>query len=637
MDRKSVIRFDRRVAIVLGSLGVLLALATALGLNGSSVAIWNRQHPERAERDGLLAGTPRLMRSDEWGLVTPAVVSQARSQPAFDVANQRWGAGRVPLVMNLPARHWSLPFRPPFWGYFVVDLERAFAFAWHMKTVLLFGGTFLLLMLLTRSDFWVSLLGASWIYFSGFIQWWYSSPTMMPEMIGYFALAIVAAHYLVLAPAARTIVLASVVAAACLVALVLCLYPPFQVPLAYLGVAILAGSLVSRCREGAWRERLGLRLACAAAALAGAGVVLTFYYRDVASTLEIMRATVYPGERTSLGGDLPWERVFGGFHGFFFTESSYPAAWVNVCEASNFALLFPVALAGFAGRKGQTLAWCLAGYLALLLTWTIVGWPRWAAALSGFGVTHGARPLLGIGLASILLCCLYLARRDELPSPRVTIAVTAAWLLLLLALGFRLADFATPAKNALVVLGAGLAGYLLLTRRRAAFAALVLVPGAFAFGLVNPVAAGLGPILETRFFAEVSRVVRGDPDARWVVYGSDNVADLCKAAGAYVFNGTQVVPPLDDLRLLDPSGASRTIYNRYAHIEVLPVRGAGVRFELRQSDAYRIGINPDDEAWERLDIRYVVLPFEAQEPAFLVKAELVAALPEVGHWIYRYR
>jgi hypothetical protein len=67
--------------------------------------------------------------------------------------------------------------------------------------------------------------------------------------------------------------------------------------------------------------------------------------------------------------------------------------------------------------------------------------------------------------------------------------------------------FATLGEIALVVLVGGAAGYLLLARKRAAFALCVLVPHIWSYGLVNPVAVGLAAMLDSRLFQELSRVV----------------------------------------------------------------------------------------------------------------------------------
>jgi hypothetical protein len=196
--------------------------------------------------------------------------------------------------------------------------------------------------------------------------------------------------------------------------------------------------------------------------------------------------------------------------------------------------------------------------------------------------------------------------------------------------------FATPQQVVVVSLVAGGAGYLLLTRRRIVFAACVLLPNLWSHGLVNPVAVGLGPILDTSVVRAVAPVVRQDPDARWAVFGDYSWADLVKVTGADVINGTRFVPSFDDLQLIDPDGPNAEIYNRYAHVSLVPRAGTEIDFVLRHGDSYRIQIDPLHDVWRRLGVDYFVFPFQVKNPDFLANATPVLALRKAKLWIYRY-
>jgi hypothetical protein len=538
--------------------------------------------------------------------------------------------------------------RPQYWGFFTFDLEHAFAFYWNMKACFLLSGVFLLLMLLTENDFGVSLLGAAWVYFSGFIQWWYSTPSMLPEMIGCVALLLVAAHYVILSPRLWVIAASAVVFSVCLMNCVLFLYPPFQVPLFYLGIAILVGSLGPRMAAGLTREHLAFRIGAAMAALFAVAAMLVLYYGDAKEAITLVRGTVYPGSRMVSGGGLTLARVFGGFYGFFMSERHFPAVWGNVCEASNFVLLFPVPVAALlwsAWRKTRVTAleWSLIAYLAVLLAWITMPWPHVLAVVSGFGLSPTFRSPVGLGLASIFLCCIFLAkRRVDLPEkrgPRLIIAASLFALLAAYSMDFaqETNHFAPRYQILLVCVGGATAGYSLLARRRIALATCILVPCILHYGLVNPIAIGLEPILRAKPVQQVSQIVEQDPDAGWAVYGSYALADMFKTAGAQVFNGTKLVPPLEALRVIDPELSGVEVYNRYAHISLAATQDSTATFQLVQADSYTITIDPSSDFWRRLRIRYVALPFAATNPEFLKKAALLLVLPEVKLWVYRYQ
>jgi hypothetical protein len=550
----------------------------------------------------------------------------------------------VPLIYKFPVRHWSMLVRPQLWGFFVLDLERAFAFYWDIRAVLLLGGVFLLLMLLTRNDFGASLLGAAWVFFSGFVQWWYSNQ-LLPEVIGCTGLMIVAAHYLALSRRRWVIAVSGVVLFVCASNFALSLYPPYQVPLLYLGVVVGAASLGPRARAACRGRQLVSRLGRIGLVLAGVGVILLFFYRDARHGIDLMRATIYPGARVVSGGSLTVAQVFGGFFAFFITPEHFPLAWANVCEASNFVLLFPVPMAvliwqWWDGRSVSPVEWGLLGYILVLLTWTIVGWPHWLAVASGFSRSQPVRSLLGLGLASILLCCVFLARSivDGPRGRRLVVFGGLAAALLAYVLDFDRATsgFATTGQIALVVLGGGLAGYLLLTRRHVAFALCVLVPHVWANGLVNPVAVGLGPILESPLIQRLSRFVAEDPNARWIVYGDFTTPTLFKMAGANVFNGINIMPRIDDFRVIDRDGAGMPVYNRSGYMVVVPEEGPNVGLQNVHDDLFEMRVDPNSDVWRDLGIRYVVLQAASTDPEFLAKATLEQTGRETGLWIYKY-
>src|SRR5204863_5799572 len=97
----------------------VFVLCVLLRLNGSSSALWARDLGASNEPTGLIAGVPRPTRSDEWLIWTPAALAQLHHLPPMPVKNSALGAGAAPLLMSVPVRHYSMLFRPQFWGFFV--------------------------------------------------------------------------------------------------------------------------------------------------------------------------------------------------------------------------------------------------------------------------------------------------------------------------------------------------------------------------------------------------------------------------------------------------------------------------------------------------------------------------------------
>ena len=239
----------------------------------------------------------------------------------------------------------------------------------------------MLLMILLENNFFLSVFGALWVYFSSYMQWWYSSPAMLPELVGYFAL-FTSAFIIGLTSKRKTLIIA-----ACFLFLVsffnfvVSLYPPYQVPLLYLSFCIVAGVILPRWRyvlSESLKNRFGAICICVSL-LATAGLLLVWYL-DVRQTLDVLANTLYPGMRRTLGGGISTAQIFNGFSGFFVNEINFPKIWKNVCESSNFILLFPIPMTimcwrWFTQKKMSPLDASLAIFILIIVFWQIAGFP----------------------------------------------------------------------------------------------------------------------------------------------------------------------------------------------------------------------------------------------------------------------
>ena len=86
-----LIRFDRKTTGLVAALMLFLALGTLMRIHGSSIGLWNRKTHDQSAEAGVLWGTPKLIRADEWYFATPMILSQAAVRPAFPAVNPSWG------------------------------------------------------------------------------------------------------------------------------------------------------------------------------------------------------------------------------------------------------------------------------------------------------------------------------------------------------------------------------------------------------------------------------------------------------------------------------------------------------------------------------------------------------------------
>jgi len=152
--------------------------------------MWRNLLTEPGIARGLILSSPKHLRVDEWAIWTPAMLSQARQNPPFPIENPSLGAGGAPLLMSVPVAYYTTFFRPQLWGFFVFDFEHRFSFYWCTKVFgLLLAVAWALRQIGVRS-YLLAIFGAIWVLFSSYVQWWFSSPGMLPEMITTWAICL---------------------------------------------------------------------------------------------------------------------------------------------------------------------------------------------------------------------------------------------------------------------------------------------------------------------------------------------------------------------------------------------------------------------------------------------------------------
>lgn len=671
-----LIRIDYRTILLLTVVLVSFGAAVAFTLHGSSLPIWNAVLPDRNEPGvGLVAGTPRAIRFDEWAVLTPAMLSQAPR--GFPDRNEAVGGGNTPLLMDLPVRSLPAVIRPQFWGFFLFDTAHGFSFYWNFRVFGLVLSAFFLFMLLTRNDFWLSVVGALWLYYSSFVQWWFSQAGT--SLILSFCVLAVSAILLCFSTTTALICLSACLIVPFSVTFALSIYPPFQIPMAYLLFFLLAGYAWGHPKDRRIRTLAPLRAAALAATIFGTVALLWMFYAQARDTITLVSHTEYPGGRRSSGGELGLERLFSEFFGlFFFREGTAPQQWENVCEASNFLLLFPLVLpevfTNFLRRtKNDPVVLLLLVYIALLTTWMLVPVPAWVGTVSLLDRVPAKRALIGVGIANIILIVRFLSHPSDTTvsgAPRLdgkTVAAAAAIFLMLWAYGRMLSRHLGIAMSTLQIVGvSSLFAFLsscVLKHQRRLFG-MAILPAVIAANYdVNPISIGLGPILGKQALPVVTAAAQAAPGARWVAYGNNIVGNFLQAAGVNVFNGTKFAPELSTMRHLDPAVRDVAIYNRYANVQVLPQENAGgsqgpavgvgsagplpdgslpasksatlldVGFELHHPDFYTIRASPCAQPLQDIGIRYFAFSYlpTAAELRCLVP---LSAQPTSGLWLY---
>ena len=618
--------------VIVSSLVLLFFVASVLKLNGSSTALWRALADRRDPDAGLIAGTAKDVRSDEWLVQTPWIWSQAEQKPAFPQRNTNIGNDVAPLLTNLPARHWSMLFRPQMWGFFFLNRERAFSFNWNLKWFALLLSGFLFFRIVARGNNFLALSGALILLFSSYIQWFFSTPTCMPEMIAMVFFALWALHTMRGARSRWAIAGAGAVLLVAVEQFVFCCYPRFQIPLAYLATALLiGGSTWYRNRNESSRETLHFfRSMCLITVLVIAATLLWQWYREVSPAIKEVQSLIYPGQEIFSGGSYSWVRLLVPFLEFSLGQNHYPQPLGNACEAAGFLFLAPLLAASLIRDAWQHRADGILIAVVLFLLGAIwfmsLGIPIWLARATGWSYVVSSRAILAVGVASIAGLVRHLALpRHPFEYQKRSLCISALVLALFLFGCFyvansRLGNFARLTEvNAAAVFFAAVF-FLLWQRIRVASCILLLLPLLYASGFANPVARGVPGFTRSSIFHWLSTIHRRDPSGSWIVIGDLSNRNCCfaqfvKATGANIFGGTRCMPDREMLRVLDPENRYATISNRYARVCFVVSTDSQPVFELLAADDYQVRLALSSEIFESLGVRYIVLVDQKEIPS----------------------
>ena len=613
-------------------------------IHTSSIGIW-KNYVTFAPTSGVWLGEPKAIRSDEWLVQTPLIASEVARN--FSLENQSLGADGSSLVAGVPVNKVYGYLQPRYWGFYLFGFEKGLSWLYSWRIFgLLFSG-FVLFSLVTKRDFYLSILGSFWIFLSPFTQWWFG--TNLPDMLIGMMGGVSSLYFLVSSKRPLHLILSAFSLLIFTITFVFALYPPFQLPLLYLGVFIFLGLIIrdlpSYKRYDFWKIKaplISLVLICTA-------IVLLVWYFQAKSIIAIVQSSAYPGARVSLGGDYSLGRLFIGLFGQFLSENSYPLALGNVCEAASFLLLFPLAwitmvYSGFKYRQFDFLNIFLSLYLVLIIFWMFLGFPKWLALGSQFSMSPPYRSILGLGIGSIfLVLSVFSSNKDyfdrlkqskvALPSLCLLGMILITGMFLFLRNGYM--DFISPVQLWLSIFLLIAWTYSFFSGNKKLFAIVTVVFCVNGFW-VNPISSGASVLKNS----ELEVLIQEEQDSNsgmWMISPGTVYPQYFKALGANVWNGVRFISSPDEMRPIDPNGSKRDVWYRYAHISFESLsKGSPPQFVLKQADLYELRLDPCSLEATQLGVTHFV--FESQQDVRKnLCLETVRPFSVSGFWVYRRR
>lgn len=172
--------------------------------------------------------------------------------------------------------------------------------------------------------------------------------------------------------------------------------------------------------------------------------------------------------------------------------------------------------------------------------------------------------------------------------------------------------------------------YFFIMFNKKTFCAIMVTVAIMAGATVNPVVHGIDVLHKTELAGEIQKVVKEDPDAKWIAL--NNVyAEYLIANGANTLNGVNRYPNYKWIDVVDPDKKYEEVWNRYAHIIIN--LGYEVKFNLDAKDVYDVTLTY--EKLKELNIEYCYAHIKLDDKIIKdFKLEEVFARPDIGQYIY---
>ncbi|GAB4038046.1 DUF7657 domain-containing protein [Spirosoma gilvum] len=614
-----LIRFDKRLKWFMGICVGLFLLLTLSKIHSISLALWNQLMPDGSNpKRGLISGEPRRIRMDDYAVGTPWILSQANK--GFPTENLTIGGEKAPILVT-PTKHFSVLFKPDQWGFFIFDVERGYAWMHNFRVMFALIGATLMLLLLTRNNFWLSVFGSVWLFLSSGTQYWMYIPT---PMIAAMSLIFVASVYLIYSDNPKAILLSAVALAWLLMDYALILYPPYELPLGYVLVCLLLGYILNNIELNRMAKRWPIKAGAAVLALGLTGIAFWSFYSDVKPTLDAIMNTVYPGKRSELGGTGFIANWFSEYFSWMVSDTKLPSNWLNSCEQSHYItfapIIIPCALISFSlYRKIDWVVLLLITFVIFGYIWIEVGFPEWLAKLTLWSMSPTRRTQIPFGIGNVLLTLAYLYYLSTLPIKANTlytaIGVAGVLAYMIYAANVNVDDSAGFFKMGQLIMPTvffAAVGSLLLFSWDVPYRNLLFGSAITLFLLpnlrINPVSKGMAPITDHLLYKTVQSIHAQEPNAKWVVFGGQYVAYMVTATGVDVLSGVKYIPPRSVLKVLDPTMKRDSAYNRFAHtIYTSYVDGRdSVIIQNTFEDGYTVAMDPCSPKLKQLNVKYVV-------------------------------
>lgn len=589
---------------------IIFALLVAVGINGSSIGLYDYY----IEPNSLVApsnpvlGINRNIRSDEWVVSTPFVLSQNSSLNNYSEYNITSAATstNVSFYPKMPTKTLSILATPKYVGFLFLPLNNAYSFYWYFNLFALFFISFEFFMIIIKNKLW-SLTGAVLLTFGSPSQWWYSSVLMEIIYSGFGALCMFYAF--LKSKKLSNKILYSIFIGLFGAIFIQVLYPAWMIPFAYIYLAFIIYFLSREYKNTRWYEYVYMILIV----IGVIGIILIPSVIESIGNIQATMNTVYPGERFSQGGS--------GFEHLFDYIISLALPFINFSnssEASQYLSFYPIPIflgvyvifKNFKNKKHDILLNLLVIISIFLSLWNFVSIPSILSKISFLYMSTEYRTTVVVSfLCVILIVYLFGSKKIKVEKNYLLSIATS---LLLSAFGtYIMTKMYSEANKDILIIGflviISLFTFLLLNYNNLKFKNILPIGLSiltFIGGImINPINVGMNVFYDKPVSREILNILKSDSNAIWASIDSPiYYSNYILAIGVRTINSVNYFPNLSVWDKLDSDKKYENIWNRYAHI-TMSLTNEDSNVELVQADYINVNINQEDMC--KLNIKYL--------------------------------
>ena len=155
--------------------GIALIILVALKINLSSISKW-ADYIEEPNCRNILLGVSRAIRSDEWLVQTPMMLSQTQGDDAYKIYNENIAQGSLNMLMvSAPVKDILIIAKPTMWGFILFGQEYGFSFYWMFKIIAIIMISIEIVLKITKKDNILAIAGGLLLALAPAMVWWFSS------------------------------------------------------------------------------------------------------------------------------------------------------------------------------------------------------------------------------------------------------------------------------------------------------------------------------------------------------------------------------------------------------------------------------------------------------------------------------